>query len=88
MSLSCPDPRKEIPTHTPAPYNAPYVSLSQQVGDAPPLDRATVRGPARHEEVVWFEDRYAIPITTTTPDEARIEDVLLLRRFLDRADID
>ncbi|WP_016933872.1 stealth family protein [Rhodococcus sp. R1101] len=37
---------------------------------------------------MWFEDRYAIPITTTTPDEAQIEDVLFLRRVLDRARID
>lgn len=38
--------------------------------------------------MVWFEDRYAIPITTTTPDEAQIEDALFLRRVLDRAHID
>jgi len=82
---SRPDARKEIPTHTPAPHNASYVSLPQPVGDTPPRVHGT---PTCRPESVWFEDRYAIPITTTTPHQAQIEDLLFLRRVLDDAGID
>lgn len=44
--------------------------------------------PPQPTETVWVDDRYAIPITTTTPQQATLEDLLFLRRLLDAARID
>ncbi|MDX5455893.1 MAG: sugar phosphotransferase, partial [Rhodococcus sp. (in: high G+C Gram-positive bacteria)] len=37
---------------------------------------------------MWFRDRYAIPISTTTPRQAMLEDLQFVRRVLDDAGID
>lgn len=43
--------------------------------------------PNRPLDPIWSIDRYALPITTTTPHEAMVEDLLFIRDVLDTAGI-
>lgn len=72
-----------IPTSTLAQPSVLLDPVTPDAGVAPFLTPVT----DRPLDVVWFRDRYAIPITTTTPHEAMVEDLLFLRGVLDAADI-
>lgn len=80
---------RHVITQSPAPHDIYFVPPEQDTTDTVKPVSSSVR--ARLEdrpETVRFKNRFALPIVTTTPLEAMIEDLLFIRDILDAAGVE
>lgn len=76
-------------THSSAPHDVYLVPPEQESGDAVAHASAAAQSRLEHRpDVVRVKGRFALTITTTTPHEAMVEDLLFIRDVLDGAGID
>ena len=80
---------RHVITQSPAPHDIYFVPPEQDTPEPVKPVSASVRARLNDRpETVRFKNRFALPITTTTPLEAMIEDLLFIRDILDAAGIE